>query len=53
MLTTALHGKHPLPVMLWLHGGEGAYGRGDDRFAALAAKGVVVVTINYRLGVFV
>ena len=39
-------------MMLWLHGGGGTYGRGDDRFAALAVNGVVVVTINYRLGVF-
>ena len=52
VLTTALHGKRPQPVMLWLHGGGGTYGRGDDRFASLATKGVVVVTINYRLGVF-
>jgi para-nitrobenzyl esterase len=52
VLTTALHGKRPQPVMLWLHGGGGAYGRGDDRFATLANKGAVVVTINYRLGVF-
>jgi para-nitrobenzyl esterase len=52
VLTTALGGKRPQPVMLWLHGGGGANGRGDDGFAALAAKGVVVVTINYRLGVF-
>lgn len=52
VLTTAIHGKRPQPVMLWLHGGGGVYGRGDDRFATLAAKGVVVVTINYRLGVF-
>jgi para-nitrobenzyl esterase len=52
VLTTALHGTRPQPVMLWLHGGGGSYGRGDDRFATLAAKGVVVVTINYRLGVF-
>jgi para-nitrobenzyl esterase len=52
VLTTGLHGKHPQPVMVWLHGGGGAYGRGDDSFDALATKGVVVVTINYRLGVF-
>jgi para-nitrobenzyl esterase len=52
VLTTALHGRGPQPVMVWLHGGGGTYGRGDDRFAALAGKGVVVVTINYRLGVF-
>ena len=52
VLTSALQDKHPQPVMLWLHGGGGTYGRGDDRFTTLAAKGVVLVTINYRLGVF-
>lgn len=45
-------GRHP--VMVWIHGGGYANGatalplyRGDR----LAAKGVVVVSINYRLGV--
>jgi para-nitrobenzyl esterase len=41
------------PVMVWIHGGAftsgaGAIYQGED----LARKGVVVVTINYRLGVF-
>lgn len=41
------------PVMVWIHGGaltrgSGAIGAYDG--AALARKGVVVVTINYRLG---
>jgi len=41
-----------LPVMFYIHGGGGTIGRGDDDGAALAATGqVVVVTINYRLGV--
>jgi para-nitrobenzyl esterase len=44
-----------LPVFFWIHGGgyqagSGAEPRHDG--ATLARKGVVVVTINYRLGVF-
>jgi para-nitrobenzyl esterase len=45
-------GRH-LPVMVWIHGGSNTSGYGhepDYRGARLAAKGVVVVTINYRLG---
>jgi para-nitrobenzyl esterase len=44
-----------LPVFVWLHGGAFASGTGSDpRYdgAALAAKGAVVVTLNYRLGSF-
>ncbi len=41
----------PLPVLVWLHGGGNAYGAGSDYDgSALAAKGLVVVTVNYRLG---
>ena len=51
-------GKAPadrLPVMVWIHGGgfqagAGAEPRHDGN--AFAGKGVVLVTINYRLGVF-
>lgn len=44
-----------LPVMVWIHGGSFETGSGsmaiyDGR--NLAARGVVVVTINYRLGPF-
>ncbi|MEU8105468.1 carboxylesterase family protein [Nonomuraea muscovyensis] len=40
------------PVMVWVHG-DGAVGGGHFSDArALADRGVVVVTINYRLGVF-
>ncbi|MFT4078000.1 carboxylesterase/lipase family protein [Rhodomicrobium sp.] len=43
-----------LPVMVWVHGG--AFTTGSSRMpiydgAALANRGVVVVTLNYRLGV--
>jgi len=39
------------PVMVYIHGGSGISGRGDDGGAALGAAGAVVVTLNYRLGV--
>jgi para-nitrobenzyl esterase len=44
-----------LPVMVWIHGGGFQAGAGPEPRHdgdALARKGVVVVTINYRLGVF-
>ena len=44
-----------LPVMVWIHGGALTRGSGSLREyngARLARKGVVTVTINYRLGVF-
>jgi len=44
------------PVLVWLHGGAFMFGAGSGpicRGAALARRGdVVVVTINYRLGLF-
>jgi carboxylesterase 2 len=43
------------PVMVWIHGGAYKTGSGGDPLydgSTLAAKGVVVVTINYRLGTF-
>lgn len=53
----------PLPVMFWIHGGGNVNGSASEPvpFAntgvfysgqSLAQKGVVVVSINYRLGVF-
>jgi para-nitrobenzyl esterase len=40
-----------LPVMFWIHGGALVSGEGDDyNPVALVKQGVVVVTINYRLG---
>jgi para-nitrobenzyl esterase len=52
---TAANGGDKRPVMVWIHGG--AWTRGSSSIntydgAALAKKGVVVVTTNYRLGVF-
>lgn len=46
---------HKAPVMVWIHGGGFVGGSGSGPFydgTALARKGVVVVTINYRLGIF-
>ncbi|MFF5532447.1 carboxylesterase/lipase family protein [Streptomyces cinerochromogenes] len=49
--TPARTGGRPLPVLVWLHGGSNAYGAGSDYDGtALTARGVVVVTVNYRLG---
>ena len=40
-----------LPVMVWIHGGALVMGSGIDYDGApLTSKGVVLVTINYRLG---
>lgn len=42
------------PVMVWIHGGSLRIGSGGSLFyesSALANRGVVVVTINYRLGI--
>ncbi len=44
-------GAHLLPVMFWIHGGGLVVGESDGYDPApLVAQGVVVVTINYRLG---
>jgi len=43
-----------LPVMVWLHGGSNAFGSGSQSIydgASLTAHGVILVTINYRLGI--
>jgi para-nitrobenzyl esterase len=45
----------PLPVMIWFHGGGLLCGSGSEPCydgAELARKGAVVITVNYRLGVF-
>ena len=44
-----------LPVMVWIHGGAFTGGSGAVPIyngAALANKGIIVVTINYRVGVY-
>jgi para-nitrobenzyl esterase len=53
--TPAKSGKDRLPVMVWIHGGGFTRGSGTSSAydgSNLAHKGVVVVTLNYRLGIF-
>ncbi|GAB4356867.1 MAG: carboxylesterase/lipase family protein [Oricola sp.] len=43
------------PVFVWIHGGSLIWGANSEPFydcAALARRGLVAVSINYRLGVF-
>ena len=45
----------PVPVMVWIHGGGNIAGSGVEPLfngETLAHHGIVLVTINYRLGVF-
>ena len=53
--TPAESGREHLPVLFWIHGGGFIAGHGaEPRYdgARLAARGIVVVTTNYRLGAF-
>ena len=53
--TPASRAGEGLPVMVWIHGGgfqAGAGGEPRHDGEAFARKGIVLVTINYRLGVF-
>jgi para-nitrobenzyl esterase len=53
--TPAKSAADKLPVLVWIHGGGFRVGSGTERLHHgdnLAAKGVVLVTFNYRLGVF-
>ncbi len=53
--TPAKTAEEHLPVMVWIHGGAFTSGSGSTNAydgEILARKGAVVVTINYRLGMF-
>lgn len=53
--TGNLNSDEKQPVMVWIHGGGHQFGSGDFSYYqanGLVEKGVVLVTINYRLGVF-
>ena len=48
-------GDEKLPVLVWIHGGAYTNGAGSIPWyhgSALAARGAVVVAINYRVGAF-
>jgi para-nitrobenzyl esterase len=52
--TPAQRGSEKLPVMLWLYGGSFVAGSASDPRCdgeSFARKGVVLVTVNYRVGV--
>jgi len=47
--------KKPLPVMLWIHGGANTGGTASSELykdGTLVEHGIILVTANYRLGVF-
>lgn len=49
------HGDGKSPVMVWIHGGGFVWGSASDPFydgAAFARRGIVLVSINYRLARF-
>ena len=53
--TPANAAKKKLPVMVWIHGGgfvAGATSEPRQDGATLAERGVVVVSMNYRMGIF-
>lgn len=53
--TPAFTGNEKLPVMVWIHGGAYMQGYGHEMEfdgEAFCKRGVILVTINYRLGVF-
>ena len=53
--TPAKSAHEKLPVMVWIYGGgfqAGATSEPRQNGEVLAAKGVVVVSMNYRLGIF-
>jgi para-nitrobenzyl esterase len=53
--TPAVKTKERLPVMVWIHGGAFIGGAGTDPIFGgeeLVKKGALLVTLNYRLGIF-
>ena len=55
VLTPARDAAERLPVMVWLHGGAYIHGNGNEAFynaPRLPSQGVVLVTVNMRIGPF-
>ncbi len=55
VITPSWPAKKPLPVMFWIHGGANEGGTASSALykdGTLVQHGVVLVTVNYRLGLF-
>jgi para-nitrobenzyl esterase len=55
VITPAWPVKSKLPVMFWIHGGANAGGTASSALykdGTLVQHGIVLVTVNYRLGIF-
>jgi para-nitrobenzyl esterase len=51
--TPTIRPRRPLPVMVWIHGGSNRAGSGRGTVdSSITRRGVVLVSIQYRLGVF-
>ncbi len=50
--TPARSATDRLPILFYIHGGAWNFGAGDIDGEPLARKGVIVVSLNYRLGIF-
>ena len=51
--TPAMRGGEPLPVLVWIYGGSNIWGTAEEEpydGANLSRNGIIVVTINYRVG---
>ncbi|XP_032512295.2 esterase FE4-like [Danaus plexippus] len=50
---SAASSQHPLPVLVWIHGGDFELGYGGEYHPeSLVKQNIIVVTINYRLGAY-
>ena len=50
--TPAKPAEDKLAVLFFIHGGMGVFGSGNLDGTELARKGIIVVSVNYRLGLF-
>jgi len=50
--TPAKSADDKLAILFFIHGGAGFFGSGNMDAEGLAKKGIIVITVNYRLGLF-